>query len=426
MQESERNIFVANLINEISRAETEGRSTDYSDRYNLGRYYENERRFQGNIEQEGKWYFYNQAALTFGRTEFRRRYGDRKLEDNWRRANRVIVSSAQPGMTAAESEQNGNEGGDSSPDYKNPEFYLRNLPLTDSLLQISNEKIAYASLNAGLAYSEKIGDNHRANETLESLLRRFPSHHLVPETLYTLYRINQTGSPAAAETYRQRLLERFPETEFAKILSDPEYYEKKLARGKMSGQLYNKAYNEYSEENFTAAISTIDEALNTDDDDMLLPKFMLLRAYSVAGISDERAFRDELGRLIKQWPQTEEAIKAGEIIEFLNEKMPELKIEEETVIARELFVADTASAHVFALVIPDPGFNINLATFDVISYNIDNYTNRNFRTESSLTDNRYIIIPNIGADNINILCIFLPPLTNIDIIHYIFSYILTQ
>ncbi len=392
MPESERNIFVANLINEITRAETEGRSTDYSDRYNLGRYYENERRFQGNIEQEGKWYFYNQAALTFGRTEFRRRYGDRKLEDNWRRANRVIVSSAQPGMTAAESEQNGNEGGDSSPDYKNPEFYLRNLPLTDSLLQISNEKIAYASLNAGLAYSEKIGDNHRANETLESLLRRFPSHHLVPETLYTLYRINHTGSPAAAETYRQRLLERFPETEFAKILSDPEYYEKKLARGKMSGQLYNKAYNEYSEENFIAAISTIDEALNTDDDDMLLPKFMLLRAYSVAGISDERAFRDELGRLIKQWPQTEEAIKAGEIIEFLNEKMPELKIEEETVIARELFVADTSSAHVFALVIPDPGFNINLATFDVISYNIDNYTNRNFRTESSLTDNRYIII----------------------------------
>ena len=67
----------------------------YSDRYNLGQYYENERRFQGNIDQEGKWYFYNQAALTFGRTEFRRRWGDRKLEDNWRRSNKTRVSISQ-------------------------------------------------------------------------------------------------------------------------------------------------------------------------------------------------------------------------------------------------------------------------------------------------------------------------------------------
>ena len=65
--------------------ESEGKTLQNTDRYNLGQYYENERRFQGNIDQEGKWYFYNQSALTFGRTEFRRRWGDRKLEDNWRR-----------------------------------------------------------------------------------------------------------------------------------------------------------------------------------------------------------------------------------------------------------------------------------------------------------------------------------------------------
>jgi len=34
--------------------------------------------FKGNIDQEGKWYFYNQTALTFGRTEFHKRWGDRK------------------------------------------------------------------------------------------------------------------------------------------------------------------------------------------------------------------------------------------------------------------------------------------------------------------------------------------------------------
>ena len=91
MSESERNAFISSIINEIIKAESEGKTSEYSDRYNLGQYYENERRFQGNIEQEGKWYFYNQSALTFGRTEFRRRWGDRKLEDNWRRSNKASV-----------------------------------------------------------------------------------------------------------------------------------------------------------------------------------------------------------------------------------------------------------------------------------------------------------------------------------------------
>jgi hypothetical protein len=37
-------------------------------------------------------------------------------------------------------------------------------------------------------------------------------------------------------------------------------------------------------------------------------------------------------------------------------------------------------------------FNINQATFDVISYNIDNFTNKNYKTEGVLVDNKYIMI----------------------------------
>jgi len=135
------------------------------------------------------------------------------------------------------------------------------------------------------------------------------------------------------------------------------------------------------------------------DKSTLAPKFMLLKAYSLARITDERTFKDELNKLIKQWPESPESKKAGEIIAFLNVKIPELKIEEETVIARELFVADTTGSHVFVLIIADPAFNINLATFDVISYNIDNYTNNNYRTEGTVTDKKYIIITVSGFIN---------------------------
>jgi len=399
MPESERNAFITNIINEITKAESEGRSSDYTDRYNMGQYYENERRFQGNIEQEGKWYFYNQSALTFGRTEFRRRYGERKLEDNWRRINKTVVSSGQMAEGSNENKQAGTDTSKVELDYKKPEFYLKNLPLNDSLLAVSNERIANAYLNAGKAYAEKINDLKRATEAFESLTTRFPLNILVPEALYNLYQINKDSNSTLAETYRQRLLERFPSTEYAKIISDPRYFEKKLADMKMSENLYMQAYDKYTSLNFTEALAITDKALTDFSQDILAPKFLLLKAYCIAGNSDERTFREELNKLIKLWPKSEESKKAGEIIAYLNEKNPELKIEEEIIIAKELFIADTSSSHVFMLVITDPAFNINQATFDVISYNIDNYTNNNYRTEGNLDNNNHIMISVSGFRN---------------------------
>ena len=399
MSESERDAFIASIINDITEAENEGRTSQYSDRYNLGQFYENERRFQDNIEQEGKWYFYNQTALTFGRTEFKRRWGDRDLEDNWRRQNKTTTSSS---MTASENDETIQNGSDTlntgTLDYKNPEFYLKDLPLTDSLLAVSDNRIAYAYLNAGKAYAEKIRDPEGAVESFESLITRYPENELVPEALYNLYKINQETDYSAAENYRQQLISEYPETEFAKMISDPDYYNKKLAGQKMAERLYQEAYDTYMEEDYNKAIALCDDALKKYEQHQLAPKFYLLRAYSIAHTSDERTLKDELNNIIKLWPESEESKKAAELTAFINKKVPELKIEEEKEIAGELYIVDTTLNHIFILIIENPAFNINQAAFDVISFNIDNYTNLNYRTEGTLVDNKYILIKVSGFE----------------------------
>jgi tetratricopeptide (TPR) repeat protein len=399
MSESERDAFIASIINEITEAENEGRTSQYSDRYNLGQFYENERRFQDNIEQEGKWYFYNQTALTFGRTEFRRRWGDRELEDNWRRQNKRTTSSS---MTASEDDETIQNGPDTlntgTLDYKSPGFYLKDLPLTDSLLAVSDNRIAYAYLNAGKAYAEKIRDFDGAVESFESLITRYPENELVPEALYNLYKVNQEIDNSAAENYKQQLINDYPETEFAKMISDPDYYNKKLADQKIAEKLYQEAYNTYGDEDFNKAIVLCDEALKKYEQHQLAPKFLLLRAYSIAHTSDERTLKDELNNIIKLWPGSEESKKAAELTAFINKKVPELKIEEEKEIAGELYIVDTTLNHIFILIIENPAFNINQAAFDVISFNIDNYTNLNYRTEGTLVDNKYILIKVSGFE----------------------------
>ncbi|HBC77746.1 MAG TPA: hypothetical protein DCZ51_03900, partial [Bacteroidales bacterium] len=245
MSKNERDALISGIIEKIIKAESEGKTSEYADRANIGQYYENERRFQDNIAQEGKWYFYNQTALTFGRTEFKRKWGDRRPEDNWRRSNKARVSIQQ---ASAGQDENGKAQTDTSKavtDYKKPEFYLKDLPLNDTLMNISNEKIANAYFNAGKVFAEKITDTKKAAESYETLLTRFPDNMLVPETLYDLYRLYKEENSQKSEVSRQRLLEKYPESEFAKIISDPDYYNNKVAEMKMSAKLYQEAYNYY-------------------------------------------------------------------------------------------------------------------------------------------------------------------------------------
>ncbi len=400
MPENERKAIISGIIDRIIKDESEGKTSEYADRSNIGQYYENQRRFQDNIEQEGKWYFYNQTALSFGRTEFRRRWGERRLEDNWRRSNKARVSAQQNADGQDEDGKARSDTTEAVMDYKKPDFYLKNLPLNDSLIRLSNEKIAGAYFNAGKVFSEKIADKQKAAESYESLLKRFPDNELVPEALYDLYGLYKEDNSQKSEISRQRLLEKYPESEFAKIISDPDYFNKKMAEIRMSEKLYQEAYNLFTLEKFRETIALCDSAVSINPSATLAPKFMLLRAYSVARTSDERTFKDELNRIIKTWPETEEGKKALELSAYLNEKLPELKIEEDKVIAAEIYIVDTVSLYSFVVIIDDPEFNINQASFDVISYNIDNHTNANYRTDGILVDNKYIKIAVSGfADN---------------------------
>jgi predicted negative regulator of RcsB-dependent stress response len=402
MSPAERSYLIASIIEKVTVEESKMKTSDpNTDRYNLGQYYENERRFQGNIDQEGKWYFYNQAALTFGRTEFRRRWGDRRLEDNWRRLNKSRLSQSQ---ISGNNEENGQAKTDSSSqvmDNKKPEFYLRDLPTNDTLINISNDKIATAMLESGKIYHEKFADNTKAADAFESLIRRFPGNILEPEVLYNLHNVFKEENRPRAETYRQRLLEKYPENEFSKILSDPEYYSKKIRELQQTGTLYESAYNDYLSENYSAAVSKCDSALARYPKHELAPKFMLLKDYCIARTSGEKIFKEELNKLVKQWPSSAEARRAGEIIAWLNQEIPQLKVEEDRQIAKEIYIDEKESAHVFVLIIQNSQFNINQATFDVISYNIDNYTNKNFRTQGALVDDKYIMITVSGFADLN-------------------------
>jgi tetratricopeptide (TPR) repeat protein len=259
-------------------------------------------------------------------------------------------------------------------------------------MAISEGRSANALFTAGRVYHDRFEDIPRAVASWTDLITRFPDMEIIPQTYYNLYLLYRQREPMRAESYRQSLLTKYPDSDYARILTDPEYFRKQVEAEERTGRLYEEAYNAYRQGSYDASLTICSQILATTQDHTLLPKVRLLNSLNLAGLQDERGYRESLTALVKTFPGSEEAIRASELLAVLNEEMPELKVEEDRQIASEIYYHEPEARHLFVLLITNPGFNINQASFDVINYNIDNYTNRNFKAEGRLIENKFVII----------------------------------
>jgi tetratricopeptide (TPR) repeat protein len=391
MSSTERDALISEMIRSLEAEQTKAMQGDGSDRYNMGLYYENEQRSEGAISAEGGWYFYNQSAMTFGRTEFRRRWGDRRLEDNWRRSNK-----ARAAFTAPTTAENGEEqqAGDSTalaPE-RTKEYYLRNLPLTDSLMSLSVSKSANALLGEGKILASRLSDTLMAAKSLETAAAPGNSDNIRAEALYELFRLLRNSDPAGAERFRAELLSSFPDSEYSLILSDPDYVRKQQEMLTRARTRYEAAYEAFVSERYAETQAICGEAAGQFPGDDLLPKFMLLDAMAAGATGGEMAYKEKLDSLTAKYPTTPEGKRAAEIIAFLRREIPAIQVAEDTRIAEELYEADTTQPHFVIIVAENIQANMNQMVFDVINYNLDNFTDKNYRTEGKVVGTDYILI----------------------------------
>jgi len=134
---------------------------------------------------QGKWYFYNVNAKSFGQPEFRMRWGNRKLEDNWRRKNKQSVEIAEQNQEAAAADTTAGKK-KVLLDNKSREFYLKDIPLTDSALAVSDSSLENALYNVGLVYRNELKDTTEAIRSFEEQVKRYPD---APNSLMGYYNL---------------------------------------------------------------------------------------------------------------------------------------------------------------------------------------------------------------------------------------------
>ncbi|MDQ3051465.1 MAG: tetratricopeptide repeat protein [Bacteroidota bacterium] len=285
---------------------------------------------QPQTNQSGTgWYFSNQSAVSFGFNEFVRMWGNRKLEDNWRRSTRTSFAEAQNLEETTEELDSTEILDDAARDSilaldnsKRKTAYLSAIPSTPEQKAKSDEKIVEAYYNVGLIYKEQLKDNKESNKNFETLLQRYPENDYKLPTIYNLYRVNLAlGDEEKANYYKNIILTEYAETEYAKIILNPDYFKDQQRKVAIQKVFYENTYRAYLNKQYDDVIErkTMADSLFPASD--LAPKFEFLRAMAIGKSRSLPEFETALKGVIAHHPEDTVSVRAKEILGMIDPSM---------------------------------------------------------------------------------------------------------
>lgn len=253
---------------------------------------------------EGKFYFNNARAMSQGLTDFKRTWGNRRLEDNWRRA----VKTAEEITQTMDSDPDAPIGA-SLPVPQNsisPEaarqHYVRDLPLTEDLLHRSNQRIAEAYYDIANFYKDELKDDQLAIKTYEELLKHSPQSTYTLPVYYNLYRLYQPVDASKSLRYKELIFSNYPESAFAKVIKDPNYSRVSDENQVALNKSYNEVFDAYSERKYTEVLSLVKTLEQKFPQSNLSPQLSYLSAMATGHIQKLDAFETTLQFIANTYP----------------------------------------------------------------------------------------------------------------------------
>ncbi len=271
----------------------------------------------------GNWYFYNPVLMRTGQAEFLKKWGKRKLEDNWRRTNKATALFADdnaPESASADTTNASQPKTEEISDNKKPEFYLRQIPVTPAQIEKSNADIADALYAMGLIYKDKIEDYPMAISTFEEFVRRFGTDKRVPDAYFQIYMIYfKLEDKSKADVYRNKILNDYPNSQYQKILSQPDYTERLQKMYKEQDSIYNLTYKAYNENDFKTVFNQVAYIQKNYPLSTLMPKFLFLNALSIGKNETPEKFKSALNELVTDYPESDVSAMAKDIMALIKQ-----------------------------------------------------------------------------------------------------------
>ena len=259
----------------------------------------------------GKWYFYNQSLVTAGKQDFYRRFGNRKLEDNWFISNKsqisfddmALMNDPSLARDTVDYDEDGNPIPRRETDPKKEAYYLQDLPLTQGAKDTANAIIAKDLYETGFMYQDLLSDTKRACASFEQLLQRYPKSEYALPSVFMLYTLYKKTGDARAEDYKNLILTKYPDTDYAKLIQDPDYASKLAAKAKTVENQYAQVYDDFMHKRWAKVISAADAAIPNCTETTLQSQYTYLRAVAAGQVYNDDSLIVGLTKVVTQFPQ---------------------------------------------------------------------------------------------------------------------------
>jgi len=261
-----------------------------------------------NTPGGSSFYFYNSNAVSQGYNDFKKTWGDRKLEDNWRRSNRAntdqAANSVNPNVAAATDAMadpySVNKNNVVASNYR--QQIVQNLPLTPDKLALSNLRIFNAYFDIANFYRDILDDKKEAINTYNTILKRFPDNPNLPAIYYSLYRLYSELNDTKADVYKNKLLTNYAGTPFAQVILDPDYSKKLGDKDAEFNTLYNSVYDLYAHHKYSDVITQVDAVQKQYPNNKYSAQLYYLRAISAGHQEPLAPFQKDLQQIATTYP----------------------------------------------------------------------------------------------------------------------------
>ena len=369
---------------------------------------------QQGQQNSATWYFYNQATVSKGMTEFTRKWGMRKNEDNWFISDKRSLLNAFSDDTQIETASGEQAGGDSlAPNYTNHDrgYYLQDLPFTEEQKAVADSLIADGLYHLGFLYMDRLSDLPRSIESYERLDTRYPGNEMELPSWYALYKLHKDlGHEEQSLVYKGKIFDKYPTSSYAEFINDPSYFEKMQEQEREASDFYTKTYNAFEQGQYYRVKMNTERAMELyETDTAFMPRFAFLHAVAEGRLVSIDTMAYELYDLVRTYPNSGITAYARRVLEEVNEEyhlgmvltdLDNGKAGEEPVIEKAApYVYEPNSQHFVMIVCNSVMMRVEPLKVRISDFNKKEHRTRSFNINSIVLDDSHTIVTIGNFDN---------------------------
>ncbi len=311
MSEDDRIAYIEKVIKQIKEEEKQRKEAEAR---RLRELQANQNNFVQNTGAGSKWYFNNPKTRDAGFEEFRKLWGVRDNEDDWRRSDKTsfVIAEVEEGDTLEVAEN------EVKKDSLTVDMLLANVPLTDSALQQSTNRLMESLYTAGLIYKEQLNEPELARKQFNAVLSKEVICDTDMSSAFQLYKMNEGTD--ASNIQKEHILINYPNSDYANYLRDPNFFIKRKEMEALAVQEYVTILERYNRGLYYPVISKANFVIENERQNPYRAKYILLKAMCMGQMSNNKQeLVPVLDQLITEYPGTEEASKGQQMLAVIRD-----------------------------------------------------------------------------------------------------------